>query len=378
MLYNTTFMWPDVSSTTLDEPTETKASVTVTSLHAERFHAMKDQRNDRRPIDKLREGAGSIEIRTPGDESEVSEMISSNDRLLVVKGKGVYEIKLADQIDPERSNAAAPNTVQRILPYGAEEEWVGKTILTAYHLLKGSSAQETVDGDEAFALVLELAQDVSGAHQLRDAYMKAEKEAVESLDPKIRPDRSVVVPSIGNVEARCNEFLQRSDHALRELFRLVRLFYSDVGSGGWESLKTKIDGEGDDIDNFPQFLAEVLPFLQMIRNARNSVEHPRPEQRLVVVDFAVDPKNRLQPPMLEVRHPKTPLDSIPVGVFFSQAIDNLVHVVELMIVFLCARHVKSFGGIPIQVMELPPKRRKSQHVRYGYGALLGGDLVPFG
>lgn len=318
-----------------------------------------------------------MEIRTPDDDSVISEMISTGERLLIVKGKGVYEVKLADQVDPERTNIATPNTVQRILPYGADDPWVGATLLTAHHLLKGSSAQAKVDGNEAFTLVLEIVEDISGAHQLHDSYAKAEADATANLEPKIRPDRSILVPAIGNVETRCNEFLQRADHALRELFRLVRMFYSDIGSGGWESLKKKIDSEPQDIDNFPLFLAEVLPFLQLIRNARNCVEHPRPEQRLSVTDFALDPKNALLPPMIQVKHPKTPLEKVPVGAFFSQALQNVVRIVELMTVFLCARHVKPFGGMPIQVMEIPPERRRSPHVRYGYGALLGGQLVPF-
>lgn len=338
---------------------------------------MKTRPDKPRPIDRLRDSAGSFEIRTPDDDSAISEMISTGERLLVVKGRGVYEVKMADQVDPDRTNIATPNTVQRILPYGADEPWVGATLLTAYYLLKGSSAQNKVDGDDAFALVLEIVEDISGAHQLHDSYAKAETEAAASLDPKIRADRSILVPAIGNVETRCNEFLQRGDHALRELFRLVRMFYPDVGSGGWESLKKKIDSEPQDIDNFPMFLAEVLPFLQLIRNARNCIEHPRPEQRLVAEDFAVDSKNVLLPPTVHIRHPKTPLQKVPVGVFFSQTLQTLFSVVELTIVFLCARHVKSFGGMQVQVVEMPPDRRKSPHVRYGYGVLMGDQFVPF-
>jgi hypothetical protein len=57
-----------------------------------------------RPIDTLRDGAASLEIKTPGDDSAILEMISTGDRLLVVKGKGIYEVKLADEVDPERTN----------------------------------------------------------------------------------------------------------------------------------------------------------------------------------------------------------------------------------------------------------------------------------
>lgn len=338
---------------------------------------MKKHLEKPRPIDRVRGGGGSIEIRTPDDDSAIMEMISTGERLLVVKGKGVYEVKLADQVDPGRTNIAVPNTVQRILSYGADDAWIGATLLTAHHLLKSSDIQNKVDGDEAFALAFKIAEDISGAHQLRDSYTKAEADATANIDIKIQPGRSILMPTIGNVETRCNEFLQRGDHALRELFRLVRMFYPDVGSGGWESLKTKIDGEPKDIDNFPQFLTDALPFLQLIRNARNCVEHPMPEMRLLVTNFAVDSNNVLLPPTIQIKHPKTPLAKIPVEAFFSQTLLSIVSIVELMVVFLCARHVKPLSGMPIQVMKLPPERRKSPHVRYGYGVLLGGEIVPY-
>ena len=331
-----------------------------------------------RPIDKLRDGAGSLEIRTPDDDSAISEMISTGDRLLVVKGKGIYEIKLADQVDPERTNIATPNTIQRVIPYGADAPWVGAVILTAHHLFHSSCSPNEIDGARAFALVLEMAEDIAGAHQLEENYRNVEEVATENLDSKIRKDRSFVVPALGNVETRCNEFLQRTDHALRKLFKLVQMFYSDVGSGGWESLKKRLDSEPQDIDNFPRFLAEVIPFLQLIRNARNCVEHPRREHRLVVTDFSLDSKNVLLPPMIEIINPRRPQETVSVSVFFKQALQNLVTAVELMMVFLCARHVKSIGGLFVQVIELPPDRRRSEHVRYGYGAVFGDQLVSMG
>jgi hypothetical protein len=59
---------------------------------------------DKRPIDRLRDGAISLEVKTPDDDSAISIMITVSDRLLVVKEKGIYEIKPADKIDPDRKN----------------------------------------------------------------------------------------------------------------------------------------------------------------------------------------------------------------------------------------------------------------------------------
>ena len=329
-----------------------------------------------RPIDKLRNRGGSFELSTPGDDSEISEMITTADRLLVVKGNGIYEFKLADQVDPERTNINAPNTIQRILPYGAQDSWIGSVVLTANNLLQSPYLSNDINGAESFEVVLKIAEDIAGAYALVEKYREAENVATRSLDAQIRRDRPVFVPALGNIETMCNEFLQRSDHALQKLFRLVRVFYSDVGSGGWEGLKTKIDGEPQDIDNFSQFLDGTVPFLQLIRNARNCVEHPRPEQRLVTVDFSVDAGNVLLPPSVEIIHPRTPLSKVLVNSFFTETLQNLVRVVELMVVFLCARHVTSIGSFPVQVVEVPQARRRSPHVRYGYGALIGDQIVP--
>lgn len=329
-----------------------------------------------RLIDKLRDGAGSLEINTPDDDSEISEIISIPDRLLVVKGKGIYEIKLADQVDPERTNIAVPNTIQRILPYGAQDTWIAATVLTAKHLLQSPCLTSDINGAESLAVVVAIAEDIAGAHEMVEKYCSTENVATTSLELQIRRDRSVVIPAVGNIERRCKEFLQRSDHAARGLFRLVQMFYADVNSGGWESLKTKIDGESRDIDNFSQFLDETVPFLQLIRNARNCVEHPMPNQRLVTVDFSVDLRNVLLPPQIEIIHPNTPLEKMSLNVFFTQTLKDLVRVVELMVVFLCARHVETIESFPVQVMELPENRRRSPHVRYGYGTIIGDQIVP--
>ncbi len=339
---------------------------------------MENEFYKQRPIDKLRDGAFSMKIRTPDDESAISEMISTGDRMLILKGKGIYETKLADEVDPERTNIDVPNTIQRVIPFGTDSAWVGAVVLTAYQLFHSSISSIDIDREKAFAIVLEMAQDIAGAYQVEAHYRDAVEVATENLDLKIPKDRSFVVPAIGNVGTRCSEFLQRADHTLQKLFRLVQMFYSDVGSGGWDSLKKRINDQDRSIDNFPQFLDEVIPFLQLIRNARNCAEHPRKEQKIVATDFSLDSKNMLLPPMIEIVHPRTPNAGIPVAEFFGKSLQRMVTVVELMMAFLCARNVKSFGGLEVQVIEIPSDRRRFKHVRYGYGAIFGDQITPIG
>jgi|APEBP8051072433_1049376.scaffolds.fasta_scaffold02501_1 hypothetical protein len=336
---------------------------------------MKNSSDKQRPIDRLRDGGVSLIVNTPDDDTPIRDMISTSDRLLVVKDKGIYEITLADQIDPERTNPTVPNTIQRILPFGAADYWIGAVVLTARQLFLSTCFKADV-GEKAFDLILGIADDISGAQQILQKYRGLESEAAKTTDPRIVKTRSFVLPAVGNIEATCNEYLQRSDHALQELFKTVQLFYPDVGRGRWDGLKEKIDTGPQDIDDFPQFLTESIRFLKFIRNARNCVEHPKPEQRLVALDFSIDQNSVVIPPTIEVFHPNTPLPKSRVIDFFENAFESKVKVVELMVVFLCARNVGEVAGFPVHVIELAPDQRRSPHVRYSYAMPMGGQIVP--
>ena len=98
----------------------------------------------------------------------------------------------------------------------------------------------------------------------------------------------------------------------------------------------------------------------------------------MATDFSLDSKNMLLPPMIEIVHPRTPNAGIPVAEFFGKSLQRMVTVVELMMAFLCARNVKSFGGLEVQVIEIPSDRRRFKHVRYGYGAIFGDQITPIG
>lgn len=326
-------------------------------------------------IDQQRDSSCSIKISPPDDDSPIQEMITIGERLLIVKDRGIYEIFLADRIDPKRINPSVPNTFQRLLPFGAQDAWVGAVVLTAHKFFLSSCFDPKI-GSSAFNFLLGVAQDIAGAKAILQRYLQQEAEAQKSVNPIIGHERSFVLPSISNVEASCNEFLQCMCHAQRELFEIVLLFYPDVRTGLWDGFKAKIDAGPQDLDNFPQLLAEYTEFLKQIRNARNCVEHPKFEQKLVVSDFKLNADNVLVGPMIEVVHPKTPMVACPIGEFFTNTIESMVIIVECMVVSLCARNVGKHGGLQLHAMMLAPEQRKFAHVRYSYGILYNGKLVP--
>ncbi len=64
--------------------------------------------NVKKPIDIIREQGGNTQIGTEEDGA-IEEMLNVGERLLVIKERTVYEMKMADDIDPERTNPNIPN-----------------------------------------------------------------------------------------------------------------------------------------------------------------------------------------------------------------------------------------------------------------------------
>ena len=78
----------------------------------------------KRPVDKIRESGGSVDIGTEADGA-ITDMFNLNGRLIIIKEKSIYELIQADEIDPSRENADLPRDIQRlIINLGSDSELV--------------------------------------------------------------------------------------------------------------------------------------------------------------------------------------------------------------------------------------------------------------
>jgi hypothetical protein len=101
----------------------------------------------------LRDSAGSFELDNPDDGTPIRETLSLNDSLLIFTDKCTYEVQLADQIDPKRTNPNLPHNVRRkLLDYGIQSEFVCKILLQAKVLFQ----KNILPVDTARALELSL------------------------------------------------------------------------------------------------------------------------------------------------------------------------------------------------------------------------------
>lgn len=331
---------------------------------------------DKRPIDRVREAGGMMDVGTPDDQTPVTDLFSIGDTLCVIKEKGIYEIKFADAVDPKRTNIAVPNTQQRILNHGSDEPLVGRILLTAKELFNPSYLPKGFDHTAALRLSFEILKDIAAMHDMAVAMTEEEAAAVSFIEDRRKKDRSFVLPAIANVEVRCNEFIQKADHALQSLLSIVKLFYGKDAAKQWfESLRDlAVHRYGED-DHFSRLLTDILPSLKFVRGARNSVEHPDEGKHLVVKDFTLKPDLSVTPPTIEIVHPHSPQPEMSVSQFMKELTDHLMDIVEWMMAGLVSKHIQECPGLNIQVVEFTQDTAPAKHVRFGIGFYQGDRPV---
>lgn len=330
-----------------------------------------------RPIDKVRNSGLSITL--PADTGGITDMGEINGALHMIGGSAIYRVQLADEIDPERTNIAVPNTHQKVLSYGTDFAYVRQTLMTARRLFSNKVLGPAFDYKSGINLSFEALQDLAAMYDIRKNVRARFDKIAEDLQNVAVERRSMTVPSMGDVRGESKAFLQKADHVAVALFNVAKLFYGDeIGPRWFASLQKLASEKYGENNEFTKFLNAVLPFLQFVRNARNAVEHPDQAKRVKVTDIALLPSGALNPPSIEVIHPETPQPSVPLLALLEHVADQLAAVFEIMLAHLCGANVQPFAGMPLGVMGYDENQQRAFKCRYGYATRMGDQIVPFG
>jgi hypothetical protein len=122
----------------------------------------------------------------------------------------------------------------------------------------------------------------------------AEAAAIEKAQGLGRADGSLALPAVGNVRAHCKTFAQKADHGAGALLEIVRLFYGKIKN--WSEFQELVKAKCGD---FYKVLEVAVPFLQMIRNARDCLEH-RNVVGATTYDFTLHADGRIGVPSIEI------------------------------------------------------------------------------
>jgi hypothetical protein len=331
----------------------------------------------KRPIDLQRESAMFMNVGSPDDLSAITAMVVIGKKMYVVKANSIYEVRLADEIDPDRTNPSVPNTQQKVLSVGSDSEVVGRVLLTARALFSKNYLPSSIDCDEALRLSFESLKDIVAMSEISESLKRDEQNSLAQIKDNRKDDRSVLLPSIKNLPQRCNEFIQKADHSLGRLYSIIKVFYPNAHKPYFEGFyNTLVALYGAD-DPFAQGVGNVLPFLKFVRDARNSVEHPKQGQKIIVKDFSFEPTGLVVRPTVEIVHARSPHEAINISDFMQQINSAIIDIVESMFSGLCSKLVTVTAGFQFEVVVLPEDMRRDKFVRYSYGLIdQEGGTIP--
>ena len=334
----------------------------------------------KRPIDIFRDSAGSFSIGNPEDGTAIKEAFTYSDFLLILTEKCAYKIQMADQVDPKRLNASLPKVIQqKLFDYGTESEIVGRTLLTAKRLFRKEFLPDSVDLERGIKLSFEALSGIAAMKTAALEFKELEDRAMSQAEESRRKDGSLVLPAIGHVETKCKTFAQKADHAEAKLFEISKLFYPNAMWRGWRDFADFVRTTFGEQDNFAKLTAVTAPFLQLVRNVRDCLEHGNIRNGLVIKDFAIGADGAIALPSIEIDFRGTKQPAVSISHFMAEATEMLLQAFEFTLAHLCSKNLQPFAGMPIYVDFIAEDRRQNKHVRFAYGMYYQDQgFVPIG
>ncbi len=326
---------------------------------------MTNEFDGKRPIDRVRNEALSF---TVGNGGEVcKEMISLGDRLLTVANRSVIEPKLADQVDPGRTDIGVPKVVQtRVLAYGADHAIICQTLLTGKALFDAGWLRSGIDKEAALRLALQAAEKLSAMSNAH-AQLKGEWEYAAAELQTMNAD-APLLPGITDLTTRTENFIDSARKCLMLVVQLIELFYPKATlKQPWrENAEAALSARFATDNASKEFFAWVAAMIDAVSNFRNAGQHADATKRIIVTGFELKPGLIINAPAIEIVHPTTPLSRLDLLTFMDELIRDTGLIFEGMSALLCDENIRQFPlGIDIRVRQIPDDQARNG-VRYVY------------
>ena len=329
---------------------------------------------DKKKPMKERDAAFSMKVGGTADGA-IFEIITVADSLYLVAERAVHQVRMADQIDPDRAHPETPHTSQRVAPAGAESPIVRRSFLQAATLFKANLLADGAPVDAAILATFDFMQHALAAERIHGDLVEAMKEAEADLPTG---SRAVHLPSIADARSAFCTKLSVLARASEAVLGLLKAFHgSEIGKGHFDAARMMLQAKYGAESPFGHFAESYSKLGKLIRNLRNATEHAKPGQRLDVKDYRFE-AGELHRPTVEVVHPETPVSPMPLERFMAEILEFLLDACESMIVHLAEAHVEAFGGFELHVLERTEEQRDSSRVRFGFYTQVNDHLVPFG
>lgn len=332
--------------------------------------------NRKSAIDRQRESAITLEVGGDDDNSQIREFLSLSHALFTVTDLAVYRVLLADDIDPKRTNPNIPNQSQKVISSGYNDPIVAKILLTAKYLFDKNNATADLLLDDFFEAVIDLTKHVLELQKMI-ADLKGEISENENfIETANQKPNGYSLPAITDLKTKVHNILVKADKTKDAILKLYKIHFLPN-----EGDKPKLEKYTKALKNLSNIDDEVLKvweekkkFLDLIRNARNSSEHPKANQQVLLNDFMMQADGSIAPPLIQIENKDTPIGLITLVEFIEFLERMLIDYSELAPVFIKQLLLISSEKNPLGewVTEFPEEERRHPNVRFYRSINMGG------
>ncbi len=234
-------------------------------------------------------------------------------------------------------------------------------------MLRKEFLPDYIDLRRGMTLSFEALSEIAAMKTVAADFKELENGAISQAEEVRRKNGSVVIPAVGHVETKCKTFAQKSDHAGAKLYEIAKLFYPGVKWRGWPDFAEFVGRTFGDEDAFTKLTVITTPFLQLVRNLRDCLEHGNIGDGVLIDDFSIGADGAIALPRIGIDFRSTKQPAVFISHFMAEATEMLLQTFELTLTHLCSKHVQPFAGMPIQVGIAAEDRRQNKHVRFAYG-----------
>ncbi|CAD5248785.1 MULTISPECIES: hypothetical protein [unclassified Imperialibacter] len=322
-------------------------------------------------IDKIRDSGGEANIGTEADGAVVETLSLNDKKLIIIKERAIYQLQMADDIDPDRTNINLPRMIQKLyIEQGTESELVCRTFLTAKRLLKEGCINDDVDVSKILELSLELLHELIALQTEIDNYQKKEKEVSEDY---YNQQGSFKIPSIGDVTTRCKTIFQKADHIEQFMIETITVFYPNqkitkqAHFPRFHEIANKLYGPNDPL---VLFVKGTLHFMLINRQLRNGLDHRL--ETVTVHDFQIQPDSSITSPSIQLNHKDVKLQRQSLSLFLPNIFQDFVMIYENMMAYLTDKHIKP-GPLNFRVNVVPEDKRRNKSIQFSLWSPIGKD-----
>ena len=299
----------------------------------------------------------------------MSAFVKVDDQLMCITRKNIRTVLMADTIDPQRTNPNIDHNVQHVLPYGSDDEFVGRTFQQANILFEEHALSKSIDHNKGVSISLSFLKEITALQKLKKEYMAEERNITSAVSSQ---GKNLQIPALPNLEQKVKGFISNTDHAMRSIMELVQLFYPEIKSKGWdEQLYQTVKSKLGDKDPFTIFVNTFKEFTEKTRKIRNTIEHPDNDNVLTIENYKLTPANILDIPSVSFNGKEYSLPKMRVVAFMESTTANLLTIFEILMTYLCNLHAEPFAGDKRVVVSVPEDKREesAKHVGFKYQIL---------